>query len=464
MSFLEDYEVLCSIGSGSFGTCQKIKRKSDGKILVWKVVRYKSMKPHQLRCLLSEVKILKDLNHPNIVQYVDHFLDCERKKLYIVMEHCEGGDLDTLIQHYKSRGKFLSENFVLHILLQLCSALKHCHKRPDKSVVLHHDLKPANVFLDKNLNVKLGDFGVAYVLPSKDHVCSGQAGTLLYMSPEKVTKMLSDERSDIWALGCLIYELCAFVPPFTGGQGKKLEDCISSGAFRRIPVHYSDFLYSIIRDMLQVTVSRRPSAADIIKRLTDKCIEDSRSRHPDRHLPQPVSVKHISPKKKQAQAPQKKAGTAVNVSVTTNNQRVHVESEEDKEDDTSDLEVVSVEKELAYFPPERTSCIAHSLQLVLRPEDLLMKSAVIHHSGVNHDVMTHSMLWCLASTRTLTDVEDTPQAELVELLQGLQVAAVGSPGLRSLQQDWHDNSFTNEDFRLVSRVDPGQGLPCLACL
>ncbi|XP_034044572.1 serine/threonine-protein kinase Nek2-like [Thalassophryne amazonica] len=211
MSHFEDYEVLCSVGSGSFGTCQKIKRKSDGKILVWKVVRYREMKKDQLKRLLSEVKILMDLSHRNIVQYFHHFVDWEQKKLYIVMEHCEGGDLDTLIEHCQIRGMFLSENFILRILLQLASALMHCHRRPDRTVVLHQDLKPANVFLDKTLNVKLGDFGLAEVLPSKEHVCTCRAGTPLYMSPEKINESQYDERSDIWSLGCLMYELCAFV-------------------------------------------------------------------------------------------------------------------------------------------------------------------------------------------------------------------------------------------------------------
>ncbi|XP_034047705.1 serine/threonine-protein kinase Nek2-like [Thalassophryne amazonica] len=233
--------------------------------------------------LLQEVALLKKFNHPNIVQCYDQFLNKNKKQVYIVMEYCESGDLSRLIEHAIKKGKSIKEEFILQVLVQLASALKHCHRRPDGSVVLHQDLKPENVFLQKNLTVKLGDFGLAQILPTKNDCSQSTAGTPLYMSPEKTNGKVYNEKSDIWSLGCLIYYLCALKHPFSDGGGKKFSDHINSGKFKRIPSCYSDKLDSLIRDMLQICEDLRPSAEDILSRClqTEKAAEEKRSHSPD---------------------------------------------------------------------------------------------------------------------------------------------------------------------------------------
>ncbi|KAL8185362.1 UNVERIFIED_CONTAM: Serine/threonine-protein kinase Nek2 [Gekko kuhli] len=93
----EDYEVLVTIGAGSYGRCQKVRRKADGKVLVWKELDYGSMTESEKQMLVSEVNLLRELRHPNIVRYYDRIIDRTSTTLYIVMEYCEGGDLATLI-------------------------------------------------------------------------------------------------------------------------------------------------------------------------------------------------------------------------------------------------------------------------------------------------------------------------------------------------------------------------------
>ncbi|NXM62064.1 NEK2 kinase, partial [Illadopsis cleaveri] len=269
----DDYEVLLTIGAGSYGKCRKVRRKADGKILVWKELDYGAMTESEKQMLVSEVNLLRELRHPNIVRYYDRIIDRSSTTLYIVMEYCDGGDLASLIakcakdRHVKCScgAHFLDESFVLRVLTQLTLALKECHRRSDGGVTVHRDLKPANVFLDSKQNVKLGDFGLARILHHDTSFATTFVGTPYYMSPEQMNYMSYNEKSDIWSLGCLVYELCALSPPFTAYNQKELAEKIREGRFRRIPYRYSDELNNLLKEMLNVKDYCRPSVEDILQ-------------------------------------------------------------------------------------------------------------------------------------------------------------------------------------------------------
>ncbi|KAH0622725.1 hypothetical protein JD844_025271 [Phrynosoma platyrhinos] len=261
----EDYDVLLTIGAGSYGRCQKVRRKADGKVLVWKELDYGSMTESEKQMLVSEVNLLRELKHPNIVRYYDRIIDRTNTTLYIVMEYCEGGDLSTLIAKCTKERHYLDENFVLRVLTQLTLALKECHRRSDGGhIVLHRDLKPANIFLDGKKNVKLGDFGLARILHHDTSFAKTFVGTPYYMSPEQINRISYNEKSDIWSLGCLLYELCALSPPFTAFNQKELAEKIREGKFRRIPYRYSDQLNELITKMLNLKDYCRPSVEEIL--------------------------------------------------------------------------------------------------------------------------------------------------------------------------------------------------------
>ncbi|XP_004853585.1 serine/threonine-protein kinase Nek2 isoform X3 [Heterocephalus glaber] len=280
-SRVEDYEVLYTIGTGSYGRCQKIRRKIDGKILVWKELDYGSMIEAEKQMLVSEVNLLRELKHPNIVRYYDRIIDRTNTTLYIVMEYCEGGDLASVITKGTRERQYLDEEFVLRVMTQLTLALKECHRRSDSGhTVLHRDLKPANVFLDGKQNVKLGDFGLARILNHDTSFAKTFVGTPYYMSPEQMNHMSYNEKSDIWSLGCLLYELCALMPPFTAFNQKELAGKIREGKFRRIPYRFSDELNDLITRMLHLKDYHRPSVEEILENplIADMVTEEQRGQ------------------------------------------------------------------------------------------------------------------------------------------------------------------------------------------
>lgn len=164
---------------------------------------------------LREAKILEVLNHPNITRFREVY-KTKKGKLCIVMDYCDGGDLQTKVKNqYKLRtssGKpqYFDENEVLNWFTQICLALKHVH---DKKI-LHRDLKSQNLFLTKRGILKLGDFGIARVLSNTKSKAKTVVGTPYYLSPEIIRNEGYSFKSDIWSLGVLLYEMAALQPPF----------------------------------------------------------------------------------------------------------------------------------------------------------------------------------------------------------------------------------------------------------
>eukprot|EP00466_Bigelowiella_natans_P013660 jgi/Bigna1/42360/e_gw1.63.16.1 len=267
------YTHLGVIGKGTFGKVSKIRRKSDREILAWKELYYGNMTEKEKQQLVAEVNILRELSHPNIVKYYDRVIDRTQKKIYVVMEYCAGGDLGSYIKEKRAKRKWVSERLIWRILSETASALRHCHLRDSGDKILHRDLKPGNIFLDEELHVKLGDFGLATVLNSSTSYAKTHVGTPYYMSPEQVTEANYNEKSDIWSLGCLAYELASLTPPFRAKNHLALAVKIQQGKYARIPRHYSVDLDDIIRQMLRVDSKARPRIDEliaIVKKLLEK--------------------------------------------------------------------------------------------------------------------------------------------------------------------------------------------------
>ncbi|KAA8589670.1 hypothetical protein FQN60_013035 [Etheostoma spectabile] len=253
---MDKYEKVKKIGEGSFGKAILVKSKEDGRQYVIKEIGISAMPSKERQESRKEVAVLANMSHPNIVQYKESFE--EGGCLYIVMDYCEGGDLFKKINSQK--GVLFSEEQILDWFVQICLALKHVHDRK----ILHRDIKSQNIFLTKAGTVQLGDFGIARVLNSTVELARTCIGTPYYLSPEICENKPYNNKSDIWALGCVLYEMCTLKHAFEAGNMKNLVLKIIRGSYPPVSVHYSQELRSLLGLLFKRSPRERPSVSSIL--------------------------------------------------------------------------------------------------------------------------------------------------------------------------------------------------------
>jgi NIMA (never in mitosis gene a)-related kinase len=260
---MDKFKFIEPLGHGSFGRVWKAENKETGALVAIKEINYGTMGPQEKKLLVNEVNILRKLHNNHIVRYVDRYVNSSAKKIFIVMEFCAGGDLQDLIRTTRSSNQHISEDQIWLTLSELTSAICACHEGDEK--ILHRDIKPANIFIDGQGHVKLGDFGLAK--PLTTDFARTVVGTPYYMSPELVTGQKYDAKSDIWALGCVIYEMATLRPAFNSIRRSKdeLDNKIKYSKPQRIPSMYSDSLWNCICSMIEKDPKVRPSARDLMK-------------------------------------------------------------------------------------------------------------------------------------------------------------------------------------------------------
>ncbi|XP_071342924.1 serine/threonine-protein kinase Nek1 isoform X3 [Trachinotus anak] len=253
---MDKYEKVKKIGEGSFGKAILVKSKEDGRQYVIKEIGISGMPSKERQESRKEVAVLAKMSHPNIVQYKESFE--EGGCLYIVMDYCEGGDLFKKINSQK--GELFREEQILDWFVQICLALKHVHDRK----ILHRDIKSQNIFLTKEGTVQLGDFGIARVLNSTVELARTCIGTPYYLSPEICENKPYNNKSDIWALGCVLYEMCTLKHAFEAGNMKNLVLKIIRGSYPPVSVHYSQDLRFLLAQLFKRNPRERPSVSSIL--------------------------------------------------------------------------------------------------------------------------------------------------------------------------------------------------------
>ena len=255
------YQIIKErIGAGSYATVYKVQRKIDKQILVLKKIPfYQNENKANIEDAKNEARILKQLEYKYIVKCFDSFE--ENNSLNIVMEYCERGDLSSFLKEYKQKNKYLSENIIWKFFIQISLGLAYIHHHK----ILHRDLKTLNIFLTKNLDVKIGDLGVAKILQNTLHAYTF-IGTPFYLSPEICEEKPYNEKSDVWALGCILYELCTFKHPYNAKNQPALFLKIISGNYDPIGdnYNYSNDLKKMIELLLEKNYVNRPSMKEII--------------------------------------------------------------------------------------------------------------------------------------------------------------------------------------------------------
>merc|ERR1712166_969209 len=237
------------IGAGGFGCCYLCTSAESGNRYVIKEVSTRGMSATDQDAALREVNILKKLRHPNIIAYKDSYKS--DGKLSIIMEYASGGDVYGRIQ--KQKGRLFPETVVVNWVVQMLLALKYLHDNK----LLHRDLKPQNMFLTSTGVIKLGDFGVARILDGTLACAHTQIGTPFYLSPEICRNKPYDAKSDMWSLGCVLYELLTLRPPFMAKDMRGMVEAILHGTPKPVSNLYSTELRTLVltgllnRDPLQ---------------------------------------------------------------------------------------------------------------------------------------------------------------------------------------------------------------------
>jgi NIMA (never in mitosis gene a)-related kinase len=225
-----------------------------------KVIDVSKMDSKQKNEALNEVIVLKDMRHPYIVAYRESFMN--NKCLCIVMDYADGGDLYTKIAKHKKSNTLFTEDQLLDWFVKICLAIKHVH---DKRI-LHRDLKTQNIFLTSTGDIKIGDFGIARVLQSTYDCAQTAIGTPYYLSPEICQEKPYNQKSDIWSLGCILYEMLTLKHAFDANNIKGLVLKILKGTYPPIPPQYSDNVKNLVAELLIKDPKKRPSIRKVLEK------------------------------------------------------------------------------------------------------------------------------------------------------------------------------------------------------
>ena len=239
------YKILEMIGKGGFGSVYKVASISDKKKYAMKMIKLEPKQinfclehPDEIYKYINEIRIWKLFDHPNIINYCHGFI--WKGNCYIIMELVDGLSLGEYISYLKENNIYMKQDLIIKIILQIVSGLRHMHKHAH---VIFRDLNPNNIMLDYSFNVKLIDFG----LTVEENDNKGKVSTLLnqsvqpvfegsvlYSSPEVMENDIISYKSDIWALGCIIYEMIKLRPPFNGDNPLTIAKNVCEGNYERL--------------------------------------------------------------------------------------------------------------------------------------------------------------------------------------------------------------------------------------
>jgi len=263
----DDYQKVREIFVGAFGRTFLVHRAADQKQLAMKELDFANLDHKERQLALKEAYVLSSLKHPYIIRYCEKFM--HNDQLCMLMDGCHEGSLWSFVRLCGRQRAIMPETQVVHWLTQLCLAVKYLHERPQP--LLHGDIKTQNIFIVKKDHECLGcvkllvDFGPMKVLDDPGSLTQGQVGSHFCQSPEICNRLPYGLPSDIWSVGCVLYELCAAHLSWEAADMPQHIENISMGLLSTIFGRYSNELGSIATALFAHDPNQRPTAATVLK-------------------------------------------------------------------------------------------------------------------------------------------------------------------------------------------------------
>ena len=255
------YIIKGNLGSGSYGSVFIVEKKENNQSYAMKRINTSQlMHVNDYRRQMHEMNILFFNKSPYLLHGTDVSYIREKSRLDIVTELYEGGNLNNFISKYRAVQKQISNEVIWNIFIQICLGIQYLHSNG----VIHRDLKPANILLnnkDMPSKISLCDFGASICLENENAYCYTKIGTPYFMSPEQNNADHYDKKTDIWSLGCILYELITLEKPFDANNINMLNEKINKGYYKPLSLKSSNsdtHIWSfILKKILEPDVSRR---------------------------------------------------------------------------------------------------------------------------------------------------------------------------------------------------------------
>uniref|UniRef100_A0A3P8ULK4 Serine/threonine-protein kinase PLK n=1 Tax=Cynoglossus semilaevis TaxID=244447 RepID=A0A3P8ULK4_CYNSE len=242
------------LGKGGFAKCYEITDMESKRVFAGKIVpKSLIMKQHQREKMTSEIAIHKSLNHPNVVGFHGFFEDDDF--VFVVLEICRRR---SLLELHKRR-KAVTEPEARYYMMQMLRGVQYLHNNK----VIHRDLKLGNIFLNEDMDAKIGDFGLATKIEFDGERKKTLCGTPNYIAPEVLCKKGHSYEVDVWSLGCILYTLLVGKPPFETSCLKETYTRIKKNNYT-IPWHINPLASTLIKRMLHADPGQRPTIAEVI--------------------------------------------------------------------------------------------------------------------------------------------------------------------------------------------------------
>ena len=256
---MNKYNKLELIGNGSYGKVYKIRKIKNNNIYALKQIKIKKLKDtYEIKNLINELKILCFHDCEYLLRCREIFYD--NRQINIVTDFAKFSDLNNYIKKYKNKNKLINENNIWLIFIKCCYGIQYLHEYN----IIHRDLKPANILLHNNCSILIADFGISKIIEQKINSFT-LIGTPYYISPEMYKDINYDKKIDIWAIGCILYELVTLNVPFQANDIYNLKKKIIGGFYYdNISNYYSKDIQSMIRFLLDINVDRRPNINEIL--------------------------------------------------------------------------------------------------------------------------------------------------------------------------------------------------------